>query len=317
MVPRALVESELPSCVAELPNPPRVLHLCGLFPTRPMVAVVGTRRPTREAEAFAETLAKDLVAHGFAVASGGAAGIDSAAHRGALLANGQTLVVAPSGWFSPYPAFNQALFEDVVARDGGYVSLVEPRQGPLASNFFARNTLLVALSRATVLVQAPLRSGARNAAHAARKLGRQLYVVPSPPWVEQGLGGLLELTRGARVLGNIRDLLLGLSADGVHGNTSSLQLQLAFGTAKQSTSQKRRHLRAGPVDGGELVARLDPPDPNLRLVMAAIGSGCGTVDEVCSFAGWSPSKVHSALLQLTLDGRIRVTSAGRIERASH
>jgi len=126
MVPTPLTESQLPPCLSELPSLPRVLHLCGLIPTRPMVAIVGTRRPSLEAMLFAEKLAKDLIAHGFAVASGGAAGIDSAAHRGALQANGQTLVVAPSGWYSPYPAINQPLFEQIVASDGGYLSLVDP-----------------------------------------------------------------------------------------------------------------------------------------------------------------------------------------------
>jgi DNA processing protein len=277
-----------------------------------MVAIVGTRRPTREAETFAENLARELVAHGFAVASGGAAGIDSAAHRGALLAKGQTLVVAPSGWFSPYPAFNRALFEEIVARDGGYVSLVEPHCSPKSGNFFARNALMVALACATVLVQAPLRSGARNAAHAARNLGRQLYVVPSAPWTEQGLGCVHELTRGARPLGSIRDLLTGLCEAGIHGNTSSLQLQLGFGSAAGVVSSASRK-RTGTIDRGSPRTKLGYQDPVLHQLATALGSGCHTVDEVCATTGWAPPKVHAALLRLTLEGAIRVTSAGRIE----
>jgi len=312
MVPTPLTESRLPPCVSELPCPPRILHLCGLIPTRPMVAIVGTRRPTLEAVLFAEKLAKDLIAHGFAVASGGAAGIDSAAHRGALQGNGQTLVVAPSGWYRPYPAINQPLFEQIVASDGGYLSLVDPYCKPMANHFFARNALMVALSRATVLVQAPVRSGARNAAHVARKLGRQLYVVPSTPWTEQGLGCILELKLGARPLGTIRDLLTGLVEIGVHGNTNPLQLQLPLESTCGSVSTRTREKNRDAA-GMRRTARLASSDPNLQPVVNALGSGCHTVDSVCAFTGWMAPKVHGALLRLTLDGHIRVTSAGRIE----
>jgi DNA processing protein len=312
MVPTPLTESQLPPCIKELACPPRILHLCGLIPTRPMVAIVGTRRPTLEAVLFAEKLAQDLVAHGFAVASGGAAGVDSAAHRGALRANGQTLVVAPSGWYSPYPAINQQLFEQIVASDGGYLSLVDPYCKPMASHFFARNALMVALSRATVLIQAPLRSGARNAAHVARKLGRQLYVVPSTPWVEQGLGCILELKLGARPLGSIRDLLAGLIEIGVHGGTNPLQLQLPLESRCGSVSTRPRQKVRG-AGHERSTARLASADPNLQPVLSALGGGCDTVDSVCAFTGWQPPKVQGALLRLTLDGHIRVTSAGQIE----
>ena len=312
MVPKPLIESQLPPCVAELPCPPQMLHLCGLIPTRPMVAIVGTRRPTQEAVLFAEKLARDLIAQGFAVASGGAAGIDSAAHRGALRANGQTLVVAPSGWYNPYPAINQPLFEQIVASKGGYLSLVDPHCKPMASHFFARNALMVALSRATVLIQAPVRSGARNAAHAARKLGRQLYVVPSTPWTEQGLGCILELKLGARPLGSVRDLLTGLGEIGVHGNANPLQLQLQLDSTCGSVSTHAQQ-RISTTGGMPAVAKVASQNPDLQPVLNALGGGCHTVDGICAFTGWSPPKVHGALLRLTLDGHIRVTSAGRIE----
>jgi DNA processing protein len=254
----------------------------------------------------------DLIAHGFAVASGGAAGIDSAAHRGALRANGQTLVVAPSGWFHPYPAENRVLFEQIVAQSGGYLSLVSPNCRVMPSNFFARNALMVALAHATVLVQAPLRSGARNAAHVARKLGRLLYAVPSSPWTEQGLGCILELKLGARPLGGIRDLLAGLSEIGVHGNGSSLQLKLAL-DAQPARKPRTRSTKSRTIDETQPGTRLQPEDRDLQLVLLALGRGCRSVDQVCAATGWAPPKIQAALLRLTLDGHIRVTSAGRIE----
>jgi DNA processing protein len=311
-VPITLTESLIPSRVAELPHPPSKLHLCGSFPTRPMVAIVGTRRPTGEALSFAEELAGQVVAHGLAVVSGGAAGIDTAAHLGALKANGQTLVVAPSGWHCPYPESNRHLFEQIVASGGGYVSLVEPNSKPITAHFFARNAVMVAMAHATVLIQAPMRSGARNAAYVARKLNRPLYVVPSAPWTEQGAGCLLELKLGARLLVTIRDLLSGFSELRLHNNADPLQLKLLDAPISGSVS-------TGTFHDDKSTARASPMptarerNPELAPVIEALRNGRATADGVCASTGWSPPKVHGALLQLTLDGHIRVTSAGRIE----
>ncbi len=311
-VPVTLIESQIPSRVAELPHPPSRLHLCGSFPSRPMVAVVGTRKPTHEALSFAKKFAKELVVHGFAVVSGGAAGIDTAAHLGALGAKGQTLVVAPSGWYRPYPASNRSLFEKIVASEGGYVSLVEPNSRPMVGHFFARNAVMVAIAHATVLIQAPLRSGARNAAHVARKLNRLLFVVPSDPWTEQGAGCLLELKLGARQLVSIRDLLEGLAEIGVHSSIDPLQLKLHYSQISGSVSGVKIHEDLVAPGASPLLTQ-GKHYPELTPIIEALSQCPGTVDGLCNFTGWPPQKVHAALLRLTLDGHIRVTSAGRIE----
>jgi len=263
------------------------LYLTGAIPVRPMVAIVGTRHPTPEAAEFARILARDIVGHGFAVASGGAAGIDTAAHQGALAAGGATLVVAPAGWNEPYPQSNRDLFKEVVSKGGGYLSLVEPNQRVLMHQFFARNAVLVAMCKATVVVQAPLRSGARNSAHVARSIGRMLFVVPSAPWVERGAGCVLELRLGARPIGCLGDLLSSLSAQDVHGSRDPLQLELPL---KEHRS-----------------------DGELAPMVKAITDGSATLDSLCLRLGWNTPKVQSALLHLTMSGRIRMTSAGRIE----
>jgi DNA protecting protein DprA len=280
-----------------------------------MIAVVGTRRPTVEAEHFARTLAQQLVAHGFAVISGGAAGIDTAAHEGALSGAGSTLVVAPAGWYEPYPESNRNLFRQIVNRGGGYISLVEPDQRALTPNFFARNAVLVALSRATVVIQAPLRSGARNSAHVARKIGRLLFVVPSAPWVETGAGCTVELRLGARPLGTLADLLTGLSEHGVHGSRDPLQLELPLsGPACGKRSRKRQVTEKSRNS----VPATDFPHSwgglsELSPVTQALELGCDTLDSICLRSGWNAPQVQSALLRLTLAGCIRISSAGRIE----
>ena len=309
--PQVLREDLIPGGITDLPRAPRVFYLSGSMPTLPMVAIVGTRRPTPEARKFAEALAKAVAGQGFAVVSGGAEGIDTAAHLGALAVGGQTLVVAPAGWHSPYPETNRQLFEQIVDGGGGYLSLVQPDQRPLTCHFLARNAVLVAFAAATVVVQAPVRSGARNAAHVARKLGRPLFVVPSAPWIDKGAGCLLELKLGARPLGSVADLLEGLAAIDVHGRSDPLQLELPLAGDKLVTGKP-----SGGGFGLSLMKRGKPdvhPHSEWSPVIKAISSGCHSLDSVCQNLGWETPKVQTALLHLSLAGCIRMTSAGRID----
>src|SRR5690606_32176743 len=107
------------------------------------------------------------------------------------------------------------LFRRIVAERGAYVSLVPDDVAATQPAFFRRNACLAALAHAVVVVQAPRRSGARNAAAWARRLGRPLLVVPSAPWIERGLGCLLELRRGAQLCESARNVLQVLEQLGV------------------------------------------------------------------------------------------------------
>jgi DNA processing protein len=206
--------TDLPARVAALSTPPSAFFSEGpLDDTARVVAVVGTRAVTPEAEAFAIELAAALARAGAVVASGGAMGVDAAAHRGAMSAGGRTWVVAPTGHQSIYPPEHVDLYAQVLASGGAMIWPFEPDVPPRLASFFQRNKILVALSDAVVVVQAPLPSGALNAAKAARDLGRLLYVVPPAPWMIGFEGSRLELERGARPLTSIAKLLsdLGLS----------------------------------------------------------------------------------------------------------
>jgi DNA processing protein len=193
--------------VRDLPKLPDRLYAVGCLPPPPWVAVVGTRAPTREAEEWAGQLAFELGTRGVVVASGGAVGIDAAAHRGALAANARTVVVAPAGYAVAYPAVHRELFDAIVDSGGAYLSRVDAQGEARRHSFFLRNQLLVACAQAVVLVQAPFKSGARNAALWARRLSRPLLVVPQAPWSVEGQGNLLELRLGAAIVSDWRDVM--------------------------------------------------------------------------------------------------------------
>lgn len=312
----------LPHKVADLLEPPQELHLTGELPRGPAVALVGTRRPTPEALEFAANLVTDFARAGFSIWSGGAEGIDAGVHRAALKANAKTVVVAPAGWERPYPETHSELFRDVVRAGGAYLSLVPQDRPALPHQFFARNALLVALSHATVVVQAPLRSGARNAAKNARSMGRPLFVVPSCPWVHQGVGCNVEMGLGARPIGSAKEVIARLAAGGLFGAATaaddanaSVQVDSDRGdgsallvVAMPPTSVRKKSTQGVPAS--QLPANLEQ---ELCQLYGEVQQGANSVDELCSRTGLSASVVQSDLLRLTLYGLLRVGRSGGIE----
>jgi len=147
---------------------------------RRSVALVGARACTTYGQHVATDLAVGLVDRGFTVVSGGAYGIDAAAHRGAVVAGAPTVVLQAGGVDRPYPAGNAALLSRVVETGGAVVSEVPPGSVPSRTRFLLRNRLIAASSRATVVVEAAWRSGALSTAGHATALLRPVGAVPGP-----------------------------------------------------------------------------------------------------------------------------------------
>ncbi|WBO63583.1 DNA-processing protein DprA [Streptomyces camelliae] len=162
------------------------------------VAVVGARACTEYGTHVAATLAGGLAERGWVVVSGGAYGIDGAAHRGALAARGATVAVLACGVDRPYPRGHAALI-DRIADQGLVVGELPPGDHPTPSRFILRNRVIAALTRGTVVVEAAHRSGSLSTARAAQRLGRFTMGVPGP--VTSALSaGVHELLRGEATL---------------------------------------------------------------------------------------------------------------------
>jgi DNA processing protein len=311
-LPVVLLGSRLPPRLADLPEPPSALYVRGELPRGPCVAVVGTRRPSRAALCFAKDLAADLVRAGVSVLSGGARGIDTAAHRGALAAGGTTLVMAPAGFAAPYPPENAALFRRVLAAGGAYAALVPDDQPATQAAFFHRNACLVALAHAVVVVQAGYRSGARNAAAQARHLGRSVFAVPFSPWFGRGRGCLEELRAGAALC---------LSAADVLSELERLGCQLVPTPRKKSQRRHEKALnapRAAAPLGSEASTTWggmvrDSSELNAeRRVLGALESGVCHADGIATQAGLPVSAVQQVLLTLRLRGVLVCDPTGHL-----
>jgi DNA processing protein len=151
------------------------------------VAIVGARAATGYGEHVATDFAYGLAMEGVGVVSGAAYGIDGAAHKGAMAANGATVAVLAGGVDVAYPAGHSALLEAIAER-GCVVSEYAPGSAPARHRFLVRNRLIAALGDATLVVEAGRRSGARNTAATARALGRELLAVPGPVTSAMSLG---------------------------------------------------------------------------------------------------------------------------------
>lgn len=173
-----LSPEQLPRRLQALGWKPQV-YVRGVIPDdRPAVAIVGARAATRVGMERAHALAKHLAGRGVHVVSGGALGIDGAAHRGALAGGGSTTVVLGSGADIPYPLRHASLFADVIAHGGALVSLQPDGTAPRPGAFPQRNPLIAALADAVIVIEADVRSGSLSTASAARRLGRVVAAWP-------------------------------------------------------------------------------------------------------------------------------------------
>lgn len=143
------------------------------------VAVVGSRSATTYGTSVAMDLAAELAGDGYTIVSGGAFGIDQAAHRGALANGGLTVAVLAGGVDRAYPSAHRDLL-DKIAEDGLVISEQPPGTAPTRERFLARNRIIAALTRATVVVEAAARSGAMSTVNRALALDRPVGAVPGP-----------------------------------------------------------------------------------------------------------------------------------------
>ena len=196
------VDALYPICLRRLVGLPAVLYCRGVMPdldVRPAIAVVGTRRATENGKREAFALSGGLAAGGMTVVSGGACGIDAAAHRGALAVGGCTIAVLACPLDVEYPAENTDLRREIVARGGLLVSEY-PSALPYRCIFPIRNRLIAGLSQGVCLAETPVRSGARITARLAREQSREVFALPGALSGHRNDGAHREIQDGAMLV---------------------------------------------------------------------------------------------------------------------
>jgi DNA processing protein len=247
----------------------------------PRVAIVGSRAALDPVVAMVKRLAAAVATAGGVVVSGGAMGVDTAAHEGALEARGRTWAVLGCGAPLVTPSHNKDLFARITQNGGAIVRPFPDGTGVHTSRFLSRNGVLVALSEIVLVAQAGLPSGTVNTARWAHKLRRPLWVAPGPPW------------EGTRFAG-------------------SWHIVDRYSTARLLRSEKDF------VEKVLGVRDVSVPPPNLDadelVVFEALGSDEKHPDELAAKTGLPAAAVSTALLTLALGDVVVEGSAGLFRR---
>lgn len=204
-------DGEYPDRLARLADHPVELRVRGALGRAPhRVALVGARVVDEYGEDLARTLAVGLARAGVSVVSGGARGVDAAAHRGALEAGGHTVAVLGTGVDVCYPAEHRGLYREILAAGGALISELPDGARGLRHHFPARNRIVAGLCEAVVVVRARETSGALITASWARSQGARLFAVPGDVRDDLSAGPLALLRSGAAVAASAADILAGL-----------------------------------------------------------------------------------------------------------
>ena len=275
-----------PPLLKTISSPPPLLYFRGdpALLRRPQLGMVGARRATAAGLKAAQRLAGSAVQAGLAVTSGLAIGIDGAAHRGALSAQGKTVAVLGTGIDAIYPLRHRELGEQIAA-SGCLVSEFPPGTPPLPHNFPRRNRIISGLSLGVLVVEAALPSGSLITANTAAEQGREVFALP---WSITHLGGAgcLRLIRdGAKMVVSIDDVVE--------------ELDPLYSLQRDSTPGSE--IPADALDEG------DHAD-----LLALVGCETTTVDQLVAASGMPPGLVMSGLSVLEMSGRVSRCPGGYI-----
>ena len=211
-----LIENKFyPKLLKEIPSPPLKIYFLGQLPDEKSlkVAIVGTRKATKEGRILAKFISKSLAKTGATIISGLAMGIDTAAHEGALEADGKTIAVLANGLDEIYPAQNEKLAEKIIKSGGGIISEYPVKTPPYKNQFLERNRIVSGLSHATIIIEAPLISGSLATARLAAEQGREVFVFPGPSSHPNYVGSHRLIRDGARLVSSIEDVFEDLGLD--------------------------------------------------------------------------------------------------------
>jgi len=280
-----------PERLKEIYDPPPVLCVRGdaSLLSRPSIAIVGTRHPSPYGTGVAEMLARDLSVRRLLVVSGMARGIDTCAHKGALVARRPTVAVWGTGIDVIYPKENKKLAEEILAAGGAIVSELPAGTFPAPQNFPRRNRILSGLSIAVLVVEAAENSGTRVTARCAAEQNRDLFAVPGNVTNKNSWTPNTLIKQGAKLVATWEDVWEDLP--------SQVRVELESEAGLESKADAPASLLPDPV--------LRPEEAMLLEVLRADESL--QIDEILELleTQLTSSEVFTALFELEMAGRVR------------
>ncbi len=327
----AIGTPEYPPLLAQTPDPPPILYVRGSIDhanlDRFPVAIVGSRSCTHYGREQSDRFGFHLAGSGLTVISGGARGVDTAAHKAALRARGRTIAVLGCGLANCYPPDNKDLFDQIAAGGGAVVSELPLHTPPNAENFPARNRIISGLSLGVLVVEAGQRSGALITARvAAEDHGREVFALPARV-DSSAADGSLDLIKkgGALLVTHPDDILQALESParhlhgGTHADRYAAPALFDEGlTAEGGTSGTSAH----DVGAGTPSASPRPANPirdsglteSQQLILQALDKP-QTLDQLSVELKLDAAKLRSDITMLEIRRRV-ARSGSRFERVS-
>jgi DNA processing protein len=280
-----LADPEYPRALLEIPDPPTLLYVLGRIEllNRTILSIVGSRSPTPQGVLNAEQFARALAEAGLVIASGMALGIDAAAHRGALAAQGDTIAFVGTGIDRVYPARNRDLAHEIGAR-GVIVSEFPIGTPVIASNFPRRNRLISGIARGVLIVEAAVDSGSLITARLAGEQGREVFAIPGSIHSPQARGCHRLIKEGAKLVETAQDIL-----------------------------EELRWSAPAPASPVEKAPEADETEADQQILSLMGYDPCG-MDELVSRSGSTADALSARLLHLELEGRVASLPGGRYQR---
>ncbi|HRU64963.1 MAG TPA: DNA-processing protein DprA [Spirochaetota bacterium] len=290
-------DKNYPLLLKEIHKPPLVLYLQGANLQLPMVSIVGTRNSDKVSESIAFKIAYGVAKAGYGIVSGMAYGIDRFAHLGALKAEGATVGVLPGGIDTTYPQRNRDLYHMIsISESSCLVSEYPP--GIVAGQkwcFAQRNRIISGLSVATIVVKAPLDSGAMMTARYAIEQNRELLVCPGNAF-DKGYSGCLELIKeGAALVSDFDDIMEILKS---YSNSSGDSCSFEAVTAKETVCAES--------ENGDFLKSVDLSKYSKveSLILSHLSKGDFDIDDFIRSFSLGTDEVTRAIVSLEIEGII-------------
>jgi len=289
---RSALDPTYPARLKMIADPPPLLYITGALTEQDelAVAIVGARRATAAGRAMTEELSRDLARAGMTVVSGLARGVDAAAHRGAVAAQGRTIAVLGCGIDQTYPREHEQLRRQIEER-GAILSEVPMGAPPHSHHFPRRNRIISGLSLGVIVTEAAISSGSLITARLAAEQGREVFAVPGFVKEDTSRGTNALLKEGAALIERAQDVIDAVMAQ----LEPALRLRL-----QPSREQNERGDQLGKEE---------------QLVYDTLSYDPLTVDDVIAITGLSVSTVMASLLSLELRQRVRPLPGQRYLRA--
>ena len=293
-----LGEPDYPDALSRIDDPPPVISVLGnpAHLSQPGIGIVGARNASANGRRIAETIARDLAEPGaFAIVSGFARGIDTAAHQGALAADGITVAALAGGIDVIYPPENAALYEQI-REHGALSSEMPPGTQPTGRHFPRRNRIVSGLSLAVVVVEAAQRSGSLITARLAAEQGRDVLAIPGSPLDPRSYGANRLIRDGATLVRDADDVLE--AARPMLGRPPAAR---PSGAERPATAPELPGLSAGSAtpEGRQAIIECLSPEPV-------------SVDEIVRRCQLTALVVRTILLELELAGRLERHPGNRV-----